>query len=293
MKFGLFALNYGTCADPSVAVQVARYAEDAGLESLWTGEHLVLPDPQPVGVHMAPTLPFLDSVVALTLLAAETTRIHLGSGIIELPLHHPIMLAKQCASIDQISNGRLILGIGAGHLVPEFDAMGVPMSERGRRMDEYLDAMRALWTMPQPEYHGELVSFSEINAFPRPVAPEGIPIVTGGVSEGARRRTIRKANGWYLFNADLAIVEEAMAIITNEQQEIERPEHLGRLEISVTPNAPIDAAAVERYAALGVDRLILLPDPTAASEDRHRPIAVDDILRTIDLIAELSDAPRG
>uniref|UniRef100_UPI00058FA1E8 LLM class flavin-dependent oxidoreductase n=1 Tax=Ilumatobacter nonamiensis TaxID=467093 RepID=UPI00058FA1E8 len=100
MKYGLFAMNYGTCANPEHAVRVAQHAEAAGFESLWTGEHLVLPDPHPESFSMPPTLPFIDTIVALTLIAAETTSINVASGIIELPLHHPVMLAKQLASID-------------------------------------------------------------------------------------------------------------------------------------------------------------------------------------------------
>lgn len=287
MKFGLFAMNYGTCGDPEIAVRIARHAEDAGLESLWIGEHHVLPDPKPEGFGMPPDLPFLDPIVAMTLLANETSTINVGSGIIELPLRHPVTLAKQCASIDRLSHGRLILGVGAGYLEPEFGALGVPLSERGTRMDEYIDAMRALWTMDQPEFAGQHVSFSGVNAFPRPTSSSGIPIVTGGVSSGARRRTIEKADGWYLFNADLAIVEEAMDIIEAEQRQYGRPDHLGPLEISVTPVGEFNASVVERYEALGVDRLILLPRPDAASTQRHDPVPSADILRTIDSIGDL------
>lgn len=175
MKYGLFAINYGTCADPEHAVRVAQYAESAGFESVWTAEHLVLPDPQPGSFSMPPTLPFLDTVVALTLLASETSTLNVASGIIELPLHHPVTLAKQLASVDQVSKGRLIVGVGAGYLDAEFAAMGVDLSERGVRMDEHLDAMRALWTMPHPQYSGRFVSIDGVNAFPRPV------------SEGARQ----------------------------------------------------------------------------------------------------------
>ena len=161
MEIGLFAINYGTCADPEAAVR-ARTRRAAGFESVWTGEHIVLPTTPPEGFAIPSTLPFLDTVVALA--AAHTTTIKVASGIIELPLHHPVSLAKQLASVDQVARGRLIVGIGAGYLEPEFAAMGVGLDERAGRMDEHLDAMRALWTMPQPEYHGRYVDFAGVDA---------------------------------------------------------------------------------------------------------------------------------
>ena len=131
MKVGLFAMNYATCANPDVAVRIAQYAESAGLESLWTGEHVVLPSTPPGGSRLPAGLPFLDSVVGLSMLAMATDRIKIGSGIIELPLHNPVLLAKQLASIDQISRGRLIAGFGAGYMEAEFAAVGVSLADRG------------------------------------------------------------------------------------------------------------------------------------------------------------------
>jgi probable F420-dependent oxidoreductase len=286
VKFGLFAMNYGTCAEPEAAIRVARHAEAAGFESLWTGEHLVLPSPQPAGFSMPPTLAFLDTVVALTLIAANTTTIAVASGIIELPLHHPVTLAKQLASIDRVSGGRLIVGVGAGYVEAEFAAMGVPLSERGRRMDEYLDAMRALWSMGQPVYHGTVVDFAGVDAHPRPLRPSGPPIVVGGVSDGARRRAITKAHGWYVFNTDQGLAREAVDTIRADTERYERPDHLGRLELTMTPVGPFDLGVAEWYEELGVDRLVLLPRPDAPRDRRHDPVPIDEILRNIDAVAD-------
>jgi probable F420-dependent oxidoreductase len=291
VKYGLFAINYGTCANPKNAVRVARHAEEAGFESVWTGEHLVLPDPQPGSFSMPPTLPFLDTIVALTLVAAETSSIKVASGIIELPLHHPVTLAKQLASIDQVSGGRLIVGVGAGYVEAEFAAMGVELSERGGRMDEHLDAMRALWSMPQPKYHGRFVDFAGVNAFPRPVHPVGPSIVMGGESARARRRAIAKAHGWYCFNTTIEWAHEALQVITTEQEQYERPAELGPLEITMTPMGPFDRSVADQYQALGVDRLVLLPNPDASAGRRHEPVPVDDILRTIDRTANMIRTP--
>jgi probable F420-dependent oxidoreductase len=285
VKYGLFAINYGTCADPECAVRVAQHAEDAGFESVWTGEHLVLPDPRPESFSMPPTLPFLDTIVALTLVAAETRTLNVASGIIELPLHHPVTLAKQLASIDQVARGRLIVGVGAGYVEAEFAALGVELSERGLRMDEHLDVMRALWTMPQPRYSGRLVRLDGVNAFPRPVRDGGPPIVMGGVSAPARRRTIAKADGWYCFQTTVDWASEAMTVITSELEQQERPAGLGPLEITMTPVGPFDRTIRAQYESLGVDRLVFLPGLDAPPDRRHVPVPVDDILRAIDHLA--------
>src|SRR5437762_9765006 len=143
MKFGLFACNMGPCVDPKVAARVARAAEAAGFESLWAGEHVVLPDPQAPPSPMAPTDAILDPAIALTYAAAVTTRVRLGTGIIILPQRNPLVLAKELASLDVLSGGRLTFGVGVGYLEPEFRALGAPFEDRGADTDEYLAAMRA------------------------------------------------------------------------------------------------------------------------------------------------------
>lgn len=166
MKLGLFAINYGTCADPEIAVRVAAHAEAAGFESVWAAEHVVLPDPSPPGFSLPPTLPLLDPVVALTLVAARTTTIRLGTGVIVLPLRNPVVLAKELASVDVVSGGRLIAGFAAGYVRDEFAAVGVPMAGRGDRVADYIRAMRALWSMPRPEYQGQFVSSAALTRIP-------------------------------------------------------------------------------------------------------------------------------
>src|SRR5262245_20653215 len=202
MKMGLFAINYGTCADPEVAVRVARHAEAAGFESVWTGEHIVLPDPQPRGFTMPPTLPFLDTVVALTLVATHTSTIRVATGIIVVPVRNPAVLAKELAGVAVDLGGRLSAGFGAGYIPAEFAASGVPMADRGARMDEYLRVMTALWAMQSPQYQGRYVSIEGVDAQPRPVQRPGPPIVVGGEAPVALRRAVMMANGWYGFATD-------------------------------------------------------------------------------------------
>jgi probable F420-dependent oxidoreductase len=286
VKFGLFAINYGTCADPEIAVRVAQHAETVGFESVWTGEHLVLPDPQPERFALPPTLPLLDTVVALSVVAANTSTITLASGIILLPLRNPVVLAKELASLDVVSGGRLVVGVGAGYVAAEFDAVGVSMADRGRRMDDYIDAMRALWSMDHPHHDGPFVSFTGLNTHPRPAQQPGPPIVIGGESPSALRRAITRGNGWYGFNVDPPLARHCIDALAKLASEHERPPELGPLELTITPVGTLDHPTVEHYQQLGIHRLVLLPQPDADREHRHAPVPADRIIRNIDTIAD-------
>lgn len=277
MKLAYFGINFGACADPEIAARVAAAAEAAGLESLWTGEHVVLPDPQVPPSPSAPEVPFLDPAVALAWVAAATKRIRLGTGIIILPQRNPLVLAKELASVDVVSHGRLIFGIGAGYLKPEFDALGAPFDHKSARTVDFLDAMLALWTMEKPAYEGRFVRFGGVQAFPRPVQKPHPPIVMGGHAPEAFRRAVRHAQGWYGFALDPTATAQCLDGLRAAERAHGRPEQLGPLEISITPAAAIDAETVRRYADLGVHRLIF-----------YRPTAtLDDTLAVVERIAAL------
>jgi probable F420-dependent oxidoreductase len=278
MKLGLFGINFGACANPAVATRVAQAAEAAGFESVWTGEHVVLPDPQVPPSPVPPETPFLDPAVALAFVAGQTTRIRLGTGIIILPQRNPLVLAKELASVDVLSDGRLIFGLGIGYLKPEFDALGVSFAHKGARSIEYLEAMLAVWTQAKPAYSGRFVSFNGIQALPRPVQQPHPPIVIGGGTPEAFARAIRYGNGWYGFARDLDGTAEAVKGLQEAARRHERPIALGPLEISVTPRGKLDAEAVARFAALGVQRLI--PAPMGANES--------ELLRLIEKVAPLA-----
>jgi probable F420-dependent oxidoreductase len=278
VRFALFGINFGACADPDTARRVAVAAEEAGLESLWTGEHVVLPDPQVPPSPTPPEVPFLDPAVALAFVAAATTRIRLGTGIIILPQRNPLVLAKELASVDVVSRGRLLFGLGIGYLKPEFDALGVPFDDKGTRAMDHLDAILALWTMPKPAHAGPFVRFAGVQAFPRPVQRPHPPIVIGGHTPAAFRRAVARANGWYGFALDAAATARCVAGLGTAARAVERPAALGRLEVSVTPAGHLDGAAVARWAALGVDRLIV-----------YRPAATaDQALAAVDTVAALA-----
>jgi probable F420-dependent oxidoreductase len=212
MKFGLFDVNQPPCLNAQVLTAVAQRAEAAGFESLWCGEHVVLPDPRVPPSPMEPTDPILDPLVALTFAAGATRTVRLGTGVIILPQRNPLVLAKEVASLDVLSGGRLIFGIGAGYLEPEFRAIGVPLRDHGPRTDEYLAAMRVLWSSPRPMFAGKFVSFSDINAFPRPLQSLGPPLVVGGHSPAALRRAVEQSSGWYAFGRDVEQVAALLAL---------------------------------------------------------------------------------
>ncbi len=264
-----------------------KAAEAAGFESVWTGEHIVLPDPAIPEFPLAAETPMLDTTVALTWIAAHTRRLRLGSGIILLPFRNPAVLAKELASLDVVSGGRLIVGVGAGWLEPEFQALCVPMERRGVRMDDTLRAMRALWTMEHPEHHGAFISFSKVAAYPRPVQHPMPPIVIGGESPAALRRAVTIGNGWYGFALTVDQAKQHIASLKREAEQHERLAELGELEISVTPVGTFDERSVEGYAAAGVHRLIILPKLHATHAERHTPVALDEILCNIDTVSKI------
>ncbi len=256
MKFGLFGINTGPCANPATAAAAATAAEAAGFESLWTGEHIVLPDPQVPPSPVPAETPFIDSAAALAFVAAHTKTVRLGTGIIILPQRNPVVLAKELASVDVLSNGRLIFGIGIGYLKPEFDAIGAPFDHKGPRSEEFLAAMVALWSMDKPEYRGRFVSFGGVNAMPRPVQKPHPEIVFGGHTAQAYDRAARLAKGWFGFALDLEATAGCVAGLRAACERHRRA--FGDLEISVAPRGRLDRDTVKRFADLGVGRLILL-----------------------------------
>ena len=146
MDIGFFGINMGSLSDPEAITRVAQAAEVSGYESLWTGEHVVLLDPQVPPSPLPANSPFVDTIATLSYLSAVTKRIKLGSGIILLAQRNPVVLAKELAAIDILSRGRLLFGVGVGYVKKEFDVIGIPYQERGARVTEHIEAIRTLWT---------------------------------------------------------------------------------------------------------------------------------------------------
>lgn len=211
MRFGLHALGIGPGARPDVVKTVAGAAEEAGFSTLWAGEHVVMveePDaPYPYSPDGRIAVPadsdWLDPFLALTFAAASTSRIRLATGMLLLPEHQPLVVAKQAASLDLLSGGRLHLGVGIGWSTAEFAALGVPFAHRARRTVEYVDALRTLWRDDVATFDGEFVRFGPVRSHPKPLRRR-VPVVLGGNSDAALRRVAAVGDGWYGFNLSAA-----------------------------------------------------------------------------------------
>ena len=209
MRFGIAFANTGPMVEPAAAVAFARAAEAAGFESIWTVEHVVVPTEYASPYPYSPTgkmpgtvdSPIPDPLIWLTYVAAATSAIRLATGILILPQRNPVVLAKETATLDQLSGGRLLLGIGVGWLKEEFDAIGVPFAERGARTDEAVAALRALWTQDAATHHGRFSDFTDCVLRPHPVQPS-IPIHVGGHTDAAARRAGRLGDGFFPAGGD-------------------------------------------------------------------------------------------
>ena len=200
LKLGLTSVNGGPHSRPDTMIRLAQAAESAGFDSVWAGGHPFLSEKQS---RMPPTIRMLDPVVALAYIAAYTRTIRLGTGIILLPQFNPLILAKELASLDVLSGGRLIFGIGVGWSEEEYAALGLSYHDRGERADDYLKAMKVIWSEDKPAYHGRFVSFESVQAYPHPEQQPHPPIVVGGNSPGAYRRAVEQGNGWFGYGLDL------------------------------------------------------------------------------------------
>src|SRR5450631_1831960 len=193
MQLGIHLPHIGRKAGPENIRRCAIQAEELGLADVWVSEHIIVP--KDGGYPPSPN--FWDPVLSLTWAAAVTQRVRLGTSVLVLPMRHPLPLAKELATLHNLSEGRLILGAGVGWLEQEFAALGVPFSERGRRLDEGLAMMRAVWSQDPVTFHSRTIAavIEGMTMTPMPVRP--IPLWLGGSSEAALRRTVRVADGWH------------------------------------------------------------------------------------------------
>lgn len=263
MKFGLaFAASIGI--DGEAALEVCRRAEAAGFESVWGGEHVILPSsidsryPYTADgkIPATPDTPIPDPLIWLAFAAAAAPTLRLGTCILIVPQRNPLVLAKELATLDRLSGGRVELGLGVGWLREEFDALGVPWERRGARNDEYIEAMRLLWSGPEVEFHGEFVDFPAVTCSPRPVQ-SSIPILVGGDTEAAIDRAVRIADGYFPGEGD---AERLAALMTRVRTAAERA---GRDPESIEINAMFGhqmadpVAGAEQLAEMGVGRAMV------------------------------------
>lgn len=269
MKLGMVYTNAGPMAEPEIAVALARAAEEAGVESLWTVEHVVVPagyetpypysstGKMPGGEEVAIT----DPLIWLSYVAAVTTTVKLATGILILPQRNPVVLAKEVATLDRLSKGRVVLGVGVGWLREEFDAIGVPFERRGARTDDYIGALRALWS-EEETYDGEFVSFKAARSNPKPVNGR-VPVIIGGHSDASARRAGRLGDGYFPnarnLESDTKLIELARAAATDAGRDP------AALEITIGVRDP---EAAKPYLDLGVARITCLAPNTNADELR-------------------------
>jgi probable F420-dependent oxidoreductase len=264
VKLGLYGLHRGSSAEPDALARRAWRAEEVGFESLWAGDHILLPEVS----QDPPGQPRLEIVTALTFMAAATRRVRLAAGVIVLPQRQPVLLAKQLSTLDTLSKGRLVVGIGVGYVESELRALGASLEDRGARTDEYVAAMKALWQEETPTFEGRFVAFSGVQR-PQPVQKPYPPLVFGGASKSAYRRAVEVGNGWFGWDLDVDHAEQALADLRETAKQCERPADLGELEITITPPGVPDLDTARRYADLGVHRLTVQPhtmDGTAIDE---------------------------
>ncbi|HWF20840.1 MAG TPA: LLM class F420-dependent oxidoreductase, partial [Acidimicrobiales bacterium] len=270
VRIGLHALGIGSGADPAVIAAVARAAEVAGFSTLWSGEHVVMVDrpdsPYPYTGDGKIAVPsdadWLDPLVALSFVAAVTSRIRIATGILLLPQHNPVVVAKQAASLDVLSRGRFALGIGVGWSSEEFAALGVPFHGRARRMEEFVEAMRTLWRDDVSSYQGEFVRFREVRSYPKPVRARRLPVFVGGNSDRALDRVVAYGDGWYGFNLSRDEVPERVAALGSRCLQAGRDPATVEVAVSLRDGSPED---VDALAAMGVTELVVVDSPPAHS----------------------------
>lgn len=260
-------MGIGTGARRAAIDAVAVAAEQHGFVRLWGGEHVVMVD-RPTSrypyssdgrIAVPATADWIDPLIGLSFAAAATTTIGLATGVLLLAEHNPVVVAKQAATLDWLSGGRLTLGVGIGWSREEFDTLGVPFEHRARRTAEYVAAMRTLWRDDIASFAGEFVHFENVRVNPKPVCDRRIPILLGGNSDAALRRVVNWGDGWYGFNLrDVAAVAERVTLIRRLCGEGGRDPSDLQLAVALQHLQPTDVPALNE---LGIDELVIVDSP--------------------------------
>lgn len=260
MKFGIIFANTGGFVSPEGAATIGQCAEENGFESLWVVEHPAVPkgyeseypysrDGKMPGDE---TAPIPDPLIWLTWVGAHTKELKLATGVMILPLRNPVVLAKECATLDLMTNGRFILGVGVGWLHEEFDAIGETWDDRGAHTDDSIQALRSLWQNEVATYHGSHSNFDEVYSYPKPVNGT-IPIVVGGHSKPAARRAGKYGDGF--FPADPRKLPELLPVLQQAARDAGRDPS----EIEITTGGPPNLDTIKLLADLGVTRILTPP----------------------------------
>lgn len=282
MKVGLFVPFASPASDRDFMAALGPAAEERGFDSLWAAEHLVLFDDYsshypysadgkiPAGGEVGIIEPF----ACLSFLAATTSRIRLGTGVLLVPQRNPVYTAKEAAAVDWLSGGRLDLGVGIGWLEEEFEAAGVPFARRGRRTREYVELIKKLWCDDPSSHAGEFYQLNECRHYPKPLQDPHPPLIFGGETDAALRRAADLGQGWYGYDHEPATAAERIGKLGGLLAD--RGRSLDEMEISISPYLrETGPAEVEAFAEAGVDQLILF----VMAADR------DELLGTLDRLA--------
>ncbi len=258
MHLGIFSFNtdYGTRAD-----ELARALEERGFESFWVGEHTHIPasrlSPYPGGGDLPkPYYHMADPFVSLTAAACATTKLKVGTGICLVVEHDPITLAKTVATLDMISGGRFLFGIGGGWNAEEMENHGTPFKRRWKVLRERVEAMKAIWTEEQASYAGEFVNFDPLISYPKPAQKPHPPVIFGGATEKARERAVRYCDGWIPIDVLLEDLPDAIADLHVKAEAAGRDPK--SVPVSVFAFDAADEDALMKYRELEVERVVLV-----------------------------------
>ena len=270
MRVGIHLPQYGSVAGADAITRAAQHAEQLGFADVWVSDHTVHPAKQD---YPSPYL--YDPLLTLTWAAAVTERVGLGTSVLVVPTHEPLALANRLASLDSLSGGRLVLGVGVGWSEAEYAALGRDFRTRGRRLDEAIDLFRTVWRDDPASFHGEFTSFDDIRVLPQPVGP--MPIWVGGHGEAAHRRAVQRGDGFQLIGVT---PEQAAPVVQRLRAEQPEPSFTISLRTGWDPQG-MDPSRIadERvaYAEAGVQHVVAAPWRRS----------LDDWLRSMDLLAEL------
>ncbi len=264
---GVMFANGARSADPEHALALAIAAESAGCESLWAVQHVVMPVshasvyPYSEGgtVPGGTSIAIPDPLVWLAWVGAHTQRILLATGVLVLPQQHPLVVAKQVATLDRLVGGRVVLGVGAGWLREEYTALAAEFDRRGGRMDEAIAVLRAAWAAGPCEFHGDHIDIDPVHVEPKPARP--VPIVIGGHSRAAAQRAGRLADGFFPLSRQGSELAELVTVVREAAVDAGRDPDA----IEITAEAPRTAADAETQVVLGVRRIVV--------NAPHRPTA--------------------
>ena len=263
MRFGYVVPNNNGIADPSELIELALQAEELGFDSVWVSHHVLN-----VGyIHdRLGNKPYHDALVTLTWIAARTTRIKLGTSVLVMPYLHPMVLAKELATLDHLCGGRLIVGLGVGSLPEENAAFCLPYESRGKYGNEFIGVLRALWTQDAARFGGEYFNFEGLITSPKPLQQPHPPIVIGGNRPVALRRVARLGDGWHPMNLPPHSVRKRLPLIREEEVKAGRPP-MSTVQRRIGMER-ITAEAVADYADAGVTELVMSLDSGTLAERR-------------------------